>query len=58
MGVLVHRTPEKFVQLLEFLDERSGGNGSLVTRVLGNVYEKGPEGGRKRPGGGRYKRAG
>lgn len=58
MGILVHRAPEEFVQLLEFLDECSGGDGPLVAGVFGNVYEKRPEGGRKRPGGGRYKRAG
>jgi HEAT repeat protein len=48
VSVLMHRASEEFVELLEFLDERSGSDGALVARVFRNVYKKRPEGGRER----------
>ena len=34
MSVLMHRTPEEFIELLEFLDERSGSDSALVAGMF------------------------
>jgi len=58
VSVLMHRTPEEFIELFEFLDERSGGDGALVAWVFRNVYKQRPEGGRERSWRGGYKGSG
>jgi len=48
MGILMHCSPENVIELLEFVDERAGGNLVLVGWMRGNGDEKGSKGGEQR----------